>query len=65
MATNNESFRDLGLKSPSDSCYRSTVKSIGGLADHASRIAIKSIKIHIAESAMNKTEGKIIKIEKN
>jgi hypothetical protein len=44
---------------------RTTVKSIGGVADHAARIAIKSMEIHIAESAMNQTEGKIIKIEKN
>ena len=45
--------------------YRYTVKSIGGVADHAARIAIKSMEIHIAESTMNQTKGKIIKIEKN
>jgi hypothetical protein len=45
--------------------YRSTAKSIGGVAEHAARIAVKSMEIHIAESAMNQTEGKIIKIEKN
>ena len=58
-------LRDLGLKSPIRFLsYRTTVKSIGGMANHTARIAIKSMEIQIAEFAMNQTEGKIIKIEK-
>ena len=43
MATKNERIlQEIGLKHPSDCLsYRSTVKSIERVADHATRIAIK------------------------
>jgi phosphate uptake regulator len=45
MATNNERIlQEIGLKHPSDCLsYRATVKSIERVADHATRIAIKSM----------------------
>jgi len=47
MATNNERIlQEIGLKYPSDCLsYRVTVKSIERVADHATRIAIKSMEI--------------------
>jgi phosphate uptake regulator len=47
MATNNERIlQEIGLKYPSDCLsYRVTVKSIERVADHATRIAIKSLEI--------------------
>ncbi len=46
MATNNERIlQEIGLKSPSDCLsYRVTVKSIERVADHATRIAKKSME---------------------
>jgi phosphate uptake regulator len=48
MATNNERIlQEIGLKYPSDCLsYRVTVKSIERVADHATRIAIKSMENH-------------------
>lgn len=48
MATNNDRIlQEIGLKNPSDCLsYRVTVKSIERVADHASRIAAKSMQIN-------------------
>ena len=60
MATNNERIlQEIGLKNPSDCLsYRVTVKSIERVADHATRIAIKSMEIHstIPVKTMEKLE---------
>jgi phosphate uptake regulator len=60
MATNNERIlQEIGLKYPSDCLsYRVTVKSIERVADHATRIAIKSMENHetIPESIVEKLE---------
>ncbi len=52
MATNNERIlQEIGLRYPSDCLsYRVTVKSIERVADHATRIAIKSLEIQNAIS---------------
>ena len=60
MAANNERIlQEIGLKKPSDCLsYRVTVKSIERVADHATRIAIKSMEIHgtIPVKTMEKLE---------
>ncbi len=60
MATNNERIlQEIGLKNPSDCLsYRVTVKSIERVADHATRIAIKSMEnpYPIPVSVMDKLE---------
>lgn len=54
MATNNERvLQEIGLKNPSDCLsYRVAVKSIERVADHASRVAAKSIEIQNPIPAM-------------